>query len=118
MKVCPECDTPQTSDEPFCENCGYRLRSAETQLEGLPAISPEMLMASKLRRPERVATEDVLEQVSLVRLGYRVQCVLDRVSGRRAREFDDMRVVQQFVGQAADFAGHGCGEQQVLTVAR
>ena len=63
MKVCPECDTPQTSDEPFCENCGYRLRSAETQLEGLPAISPEMLMASKLRRPERVATEDVLEPV-------------------------------------------------------
>ena len=63
MKVCPECDTPQTSDEPFCENCGYRPRSAETQLEGLPAISPEMLMASKLRRPERVATEDVLEPV-------------------------------------------------------
>ena len=67
MKVCPECDTPQTSDEPFCENCGYRLRSAETQLEGLPAISPEMLMASKLRRPERVATEDVLEPVERAR---------------------------------------------------
>ena len=63
MKVCPECDTPQTNDEPFCENCGYRLRSAETQLEGLPAISPEMLMASKLRRPERVETEDALEPV-------------------------------------------------------
>ena len=63
MKVCPECETPQTSSSPFCENCGYRLRSADTALEGLPAISPEMLKASKLRRPERVATAENLEAI-------------------------------------------------------
>lgn len=58
MKICPECQTPQQNDTPFCENCGFRLRSQETALEGLPAISPEMLKASELRRPERVATAE------------------------------------------------------------
>lgn len=56
--ICPECGTEQRADSPFCESCGYRLRSQETQLEGLPAISPEMLMRSAHdpTRPDQVTT--------------------------------------------------------------
>jgi formylglycine-generating enzyme required for sulfatase activity len=57
---CPECGTEQSSDAPFCENCGFRLRSRETEVEGLPQITPEMLRASVRgpARPEVVATEE------------------------------------------------------------
>ncbi len=54
--ICPECQTPQTGDSPFCESCGYRLRSQETALEGLPAISPEQLQRASVNR--RVHTEE------------------------------------------------------------
>lgn len=41
--ICPECKTPQQGSEPFCEHCGFRLRSQETALEGVPAITPSQL---------------------------------------------------------------------------
>ncbi len=40
MTRCPECDTVQTRESPFCENCGFRLRSQATVMEGLVAIAP------------------------------------------------------------------------------
>ncbi|MEM1348749.1 MAG: SUMF1/EgtB/PvdO family nonheme iron enzyme [Myxococcota bacterium] len=56
--VCPECGTEQRADSPFCESCGFRLRSQETKLEGLPTISPEMLKRSAHdpSRPTQVTT--------------------------------------------------------------
>ena len=60
--ICPECKTPQQGKEPFCEHCGFRLRSQETALEGVPAISPaqlkqNMLPAADLSRP-RASTQE------------------------------------------------------------
>lgn len=37
--TCPECNTPNEVDAPFCENCGYRLRRAPTALEGHKAVT-------------------------------------------------------------------------------
>jgi len=36
---CPECNTPNDVDAPFCENCGFRLKRAPTALEGHAAVS-------------------------------------------------------------------------------
>lgn len=60
MLKCPECQTVQTTTSPFCENCGYRLRSQATFVEGLAAISPEMLRQSaealnRLERPPKAS---------------------------------------------------------------
>lgn len=43
--ICPECKTPQFGQSPFCEHCGFRLRSQETALEGVPAITPSQLQS-------------------------------------------------------------------------
>lgn len=58
--VCPECGTEQSAHLPFCENCGYRLRSQRTVLEGLPSITADMLRPdnASVMRPERVSTEE------------------------------------------------------------
>lgn len=37
-KACPECGAIQTSDNPFCDNCGYRLGRADTEQEGHRAV--------------------------------------------------------------------------------
>lgn len=57
-KICPECHAPQLGDSPFCESCGYRLRSHETSVEGLPALTRQRLDAPDTRRPERVVTRE------------------------------------------------------------
>jgi formylglycine-generating enzyme required for sulfatase activity len=48
--TCPECHTTQSSQAPFCENCGYRIRSSDTVKEGHQAITPEMLGRVRQRR--------------------------------------------------------------------
>ena len=68
MLKCPECQTVQTTTSPFCENCGYRLRSQATFVEGLAAISPEMLRqsAEALARPERADRADRVERPAVL----------------------------------------------------
>ncbi len=43
MQICPECQTEQPAEAPFCTNCGFRIRRAETLREGVGAISDSML---------------------------------------------------------------------------
>lgn len=43
MSTCPECNTRQTRDAPYCESCGYRMRRVETMREGVQAVDPTML---------------------------------------------------------------------------
>ena len=40
LHSCPECGTVQTMSTPFCENCGFRLKSQKTLVEGFAAIQP------------------------------------------------------------------------------
>lgn len=58
--ICPECKTPQVGDSPFCESCGYRLRTQETALEGLPAISPEQLQRASVQRRTHTQEEPAI----------------------------------------------------------
>lgn len=51
--ICPECKTPQQGLEPFCEHCGFRLRSQETAIEGVPAVTPAQLKREPLPEPMR-----------------------------------------------------------------
>lgn len=37
--TCPECDTVQRGEAPFCDNCGYRVGRLDTAEEGYRAIS-------------------------------------------------------------------------------
>lgn len=37
--TCPECNTEQSETAPFCQNCGYRMRSPETVREPMTALS-------------------------------------------------------------------------------
>ena len=37
---CPECDAPQLTRSPYCEQCGFRLRAQETEIEGERALAP------------------------------------------------------------------------------
>lgn len=59
MLTCPECQTVQTTTSPFCENCGYRLRSQATMVEGMAAITPEMLKGPE--RPSLVSTAEHMQ---------------------------------------------------------
>lgn len=43
MQRCPECQTEQSEEAPFCTNCGYRIRRAETLREGVQPLSDAML---------------------------------------------------------------------------
>lgn len=54
MKQCPECGTVQTKLTPFCENCGFRLRNQATAVEGVAAITPEMLQRTVSTNPNSV----------------------------------------------------------------
>lgn len=47
--TCPECNTPHLSDDPFCENCGYRIGRTETAFEGYQAIPKEAARRAKER---------------------------------------------------------------------
>lgn len=38
LNSCPECSTVQTMNTPFCENCGFRLKSQKTLMEGFSAV--------------------------------------------------------------------------------
>ena len=57
MIKCPECQTVQTTSSPFCENCGYRLRSQATIVEGIAAIVPEAVRQG-IERADRVDTAE------------------------------------------------------------
>ena len=46
--TCPECNTPNAVDAPFCENCGFRLRRAPTALEGHAAVTRAQQKRGKL----------------------------------------------------------------------
>lgn len=37
--TCPECETEQSKTAPFCQNCGYRIRSPETMREPMMALN-------------------------------------------------------------------------------
>ncbi len=45
--MCPECDTPNDENAPFCENCGYRLRRPGTVREGHPSVTREQIEANR-----------------------------------------------------------------------
>ena len=51
--VCPECGAAQIEDGPFCDNCGYRIGRADTEIEGHRAI----VRRASPRKPVGVATE-------------------------------------------------------------
>jgi formylglycine-generating enzyme required for sulfatase activity len=59
MIRCPECQEIQTTDSPFCEHCGFRLRQQATMMEGLPAIRPEQLKRQPEREERRSAGTEV-----------------------------------------------------------
>lgn len=63
MIRCPECQEIQTSDSPFCEHCGFRLRQQATVMEGLPSIRPDQLKRQPEREERRAGTEMELEAV-------------------------------------------------------
>lgn len=54
---CPECDADQPERAPFCDQCGYRFRAQETQVEGLPAITAGMLRRAHRERGREEAPE-------------------------------------------------------------
>ncbi len=66
-------------------------------------------------RGEVLLVQQVCQKICLAALLHWVERVLDGLHGRRDGQLDHVRVVQQVVGQAADLARHGGGEQQVLT---
>ena len=39
--TCPECETDQPKTAPFCQNCGFRMRSPKTVQEPMMALTPE-----------------------------------------------------------------------------
>ncbi len=58
--TCPECNTPNAINAPFCENCGFRLRRPGTVREGHTSISREQALRSREAstvdtKPERPA---------------------------------------------------------------
>lgn len=56
--TCPECNTPHLTDDPFCENCGYRLGRPETAFEGYQAIPKELARrAAQKSKGEASASE-------------------------------------------------------------
>lgn len=55
--MCPECQTEQPAEAPFCTNCGYRIRRAETLREGVGVISDSML-AEYLQNGGQASSKD------------------------------------------------------------
>ncbi len=47
--ICPECQTTQSSQAPFCENCGYRIRRSDTVKEGHGAVTADMVARARRR---------------------------------------------------------------------
>jgi len=47
--ICPECETPQSSSLPFCENCGFRIRARKTAPEGVPEVTGERVAQARLK---------------------------------------------------------------------
>ena len=55
--TCPECNTAQSADAPFCENCGYRIRRSDTVKEGHQAVTPEILRQHHRQRRAKPSTQ-------------------------------------------------------------
>lgn len=65
--TCPECNTPNAVNAPFCENCGYRLRRPGTVREGHSTISREQALRSRESsgvdtQPERPAVPSRIKE--------------------------------------------------------
>lgn len=48
LNSCPECGTVQTMNTPFCENCGFRLKSQKTLVEGFAAVQPSKVPSAQV----------------------------------------------------------------------
>lgn len=58
--ICPECETRQSASLPFCENCGYRIRSRKTASGGLPVVTGDRVAQARQKasraRADRIST--------------------------------------------------------------
>lgn len=61
--TCPECNTPNDEDAPFCENCGFRLRRAPTALEGHKAVSRAQKLKTDRNKPLKVAPRPAVTEM-------------------------------------------------------
>ena len=61
-----------------------------------------------------VAGEQVLKQISLLPLPDHIQAVVHGCDWSPTGQIDHMGIREQIVGQATNFARHGCRKKQVL----